>query len=199
MAKNLERIAAPRDDHDLRLDPDLRAAAEAQDFAGLVALLSERSLAHGLNEGAGRSPAEIGERFLDARALPDAALGVRAADTLRGFLDLSADLADAPQALRDFSERRGVDFGEALASFSDRASAVAGRAPSAAIRFEAGFGRPLDYYTGLVFELRAEGVPAPVAGGGRYDRLMEMLGSAQPVPAVGFTMRLDLFPAEGGR
>ena len=35
-------------------------------------------------------------------------------------------------------------------------------------------------------------MPQPLAGGGRYDRLMSMLGSAKPVPAVGFTMRLDM-------
>jgi ATP phosphoribosyltransferase regulatory subunit len=62
------------------------------------------------------------------------------------------------------------------------------------IRFEAGFGRPLDYYTGLVFEVRAEGFSFPIAGGGRYDRLMEMLGGPA-VPAVGFTMRLDMIEA----
>ena len=35
----------------------------------------------------------------------------------------------------------------------------------------------------------------PLAGGGRYDRLMEMLGAGRPVPAVGFTLRLDLADA----
>jgi ATP phosphoribosyltransferase regulatory subunit len=57
------------------------------------------------------------------------------------------------------------------------------------MRFEAAFGRPLDYYTGLVFEV-FDGA-TPVAGGGRYDRLLEMLGAPAPVPAVGFTIRLD--------
>ena len=63
--------------------------------------------------------------------------------------------------------------------------------PAASIRFEAGFGRPLDYYTGLVFDVRTAGLAEPLIGGGRYDRLMEMLGAGRPVPAVGFTMRLD--------
>ena len=55
-----------------------------------------------------------------------------------------------------------------------------------------GFGRPLDYYTGLVFEVLADGFAAPLVGGGRYDRMMEMLGAPDRVPAVGFTLRLDL-------
>lgn len=46
--------------------------------------------------------------------------------------------------------------------------------------------RGLAYYTGLVFEMRAEGERA-VAGGGRYDNLIELLGGP-PTPAVGFAM-----------
>jgi ATP phosphoribosyltransferase regulatory subunit len=49
-----------------------------------------------------------------------------------------------------------------------------------------------------VFEVRSDALPFPVAGGGRYDRLMEMLGAGGTVPAVGFTMRLDFLPREGG-
>ena len=49
----------------------------------------------------------------------------------------------------------------------------------ARVRFTAHFGRNMEYYTGFVFELwsrDAEG-PVQVAGGGRYDTLMEMLGA----------------------
>ena len=91
-----------------------------------------------------------------------------------------------------FSKRRGLDLGEALDTFARRANAIVQHAPAMEITFEAGFGRPLDYYTGVVFELRAKGIADPLVGGGRYDRLMRMLGAAQPIPAVGFTMRLDL-------
>jgi len=46
--------------------------------------------------------------------------------------------------------------------------------------------RGLAYYTGTVFEVIAEGERA-VAGGGRYDNLIELLGGP-PTPAVGFAM-----------
>lgn len=46
--------------------------------------------------------------------------------------------------------------------------------------------RGLAYYTGLVFELIADGERA-VAGGGRYDKLIELMGGP-PTPAVGFAM-----------
>lgn len=48
--------------------------------------------------------------------------------------------------------------------------------------------RTWDYYTGVVFELRAD---ALVAGGGRYDELIQLIGGKTPVPAVGFAYYID--------
>jgi len=47
--------------------------------------------------------------------------------------------------------------------------------------------RGLSYYTGTVWELfdTAGSIPRAIAGGGRYDRLLESLGG-QPTPMVGF-------------
>ena len=60
-----------------------------------------------------------------------------------------------------------------------------------AIRYDAAFGRPLDYYTGLVFEITAADAARPLAGGGRYDRLLTLLGAKTPIPGVGFSVWLD--------
>ncbi|MEO1277652.1 MAG: ATP phosphoribosyltransferase regulatory subunit [Planctomycetota bacterium] len=49
-----------------------------------------------------------------------------------------------------------------------------------------GLVRGLAYYTGTVFEVIAEGERA-IAGGGRYDNLIELFGGP-PTPAVGFGM-----------
>jgi ATP phosphoribosyltransferase regulatory subunit len=192
MAANLARLAAPRAPDDARLDADMRAAAVAHDAAALAALIGERMAQSGHGQAAGRSAEEIAERFLDQRALAETKIGKAALSTLRLFLGLECDLAEAAARLGDFAAWQGVELGAALTLFAARAEAIAARAPNAAIRFEAGFGRPLDYYTGLVFDIRADGMAPPLAGGGRYDRLMEMLGASAPIAAVGFTMRLDL-------
>ncbi|HEX9905137.1 MAG TPA: ATP phosphoribosyltransferase regulatory subunit [Propylenella sp.] len=197
MTANLDRLAGPRGGEDVRLDPEMRPAADAHDRGRLITLLAGRLAAHGHMEGAGRSTEEIADRFLDQRALAEARIEIGALKALRAFLELQADLRQAEERLGDFCGAHGVELGDALRQFSARAVAIEALAPSASVRFEAGFGRPLDYYTGLVFEVRAAGKSAPLAGGGRYDRLMEMLGAARPIPAVGFTMRLDL--AEGER
>jgi histidyl-tRNA synthetase len=51
-----------------------------------------------------------------------------------------------------------------------------------------GIARGLDYYTDFVFELYVDGVQ--VAGGGRYDTLIEILGG-DPTPAVGVGFGVD--------
>lgn len=47
----------------------------------------------------------------------------------------------------------------------------------------------MSYYTGLVFEVYADGVGAPVGNGGRYDNLLGKFG--QPAGATGFGLRVD--------
>ena len=53
--------------------------------------------------------------------------------------------------------------------------------------------RGLDYYTETTFELEHPdlGAQSALAGGGRYDRLAEVLGSDAPVPAVGFAAGME--------
>ncbi len=53
--------------------------------------------------------------------------------------------------------------------------------------------RGLDYYTETTFELESPGLGAQsaLAGGGRYDRLAEVLGSDEPVPAIGFAAGME--------
>lgn len=52
--------------------------------------------------------------------------------------------------------------------------------------FQPDLARGLAYYTGMVFEVIVDGERA-VAGGGRYDNLIELFGGP-PTPAVGFGM-----------
>jgi len=53
-----------------------------------------------------------------------------------------------------------------------------------------GFVRGLAYYTGLIFEVVHPSVPFSIAGGGRYDNLVELYGG-NPTPAVGFAIGIE--------
>ena len=56
------------------------------------------------------------------------------------------------------------------------------------IKVDLGIVRGLAYYTGTVFEIHeVSGAERALAGGGRYDRLIEMFGGP-PTAAVGFGM-----------
>ncbi|RWH42675.1 MAG: ATP phosphoribosyltransferase regulatory subunit, partial [Mesorhizobium sp.] len=98
--------------------------------------------------------------------------------------------------LETFAAGAGLSLGAALDNFSARAKSIEALGlPTAKIRYDAAFGRPLDYYTGLVFEIAAENGDRPLAGGGRYDRLLTLLGAKTPIPGVGFSVWLDRIEA----
>lgn len=58
--------------------------------------------------------------------------------------------------------------------------------------FDATLARGLDYYTGVIMELKPSGRPQEmsIGGGGRYDKLIGMFAS-RSIPAVGFSFGLD--------
>src|SRR5260221_3032323 len=58
--------------------------------------------------------------------------------------------------------------------------------------FDATLARGLDYYTGVILELKPTGIPSEmsIGGGGRYDKLIGMF-AGRDIPAVGFSFGLD--------
>ncbi len=52
------------------------------------------------------------------------------------------------------------------------------------------FARGLAYYTGIIFEVKIPGFPVSIAGGGRYDTLIELYGG-EPTPGTGFAIGID--------
>lgn len=58
--------------------------------------------------------------------------------------------------------------------------------------FDPTLARGLDYYTGIIFELKPNGKPEEqsIGGGGRYDNLIGMFAGRE-IPAVGFSFGLD--------
>jgi len=116
---------------------------------------------------------------------------------LEQFLSLNVPLVNASAALSHFADAAGLKLGNALARFDGRVAAIANAGVDLSlIEYRAAFGRPLDYYTGLVFEVMVEGSSAVLAGGGRFDRLMTFLGAKDRIPAVGFSLWLDRIETE---
>jgi len=77
------------------------------------------------------------------------------------------------RALEELDEYRAILAGLGLGDF---------------VEFDLKIVRGLAYYTGIVFELfDRKGQLRAICGGGRYDRLLELVGG-DPLPAVGFGM-----------
>jgi histidyl-tRNA synthetase len=63
--------------------------------------------------------------------------------------------------------------------------------PVAALKFNPALARGLDYYTGMIFEIRSQSYKnGSLAGGGRYDNLISQLGGPD-IPAVGGSIGFD--------
>lgn len=149
--------------------------------------------ATGLGTLGGRTADEIADRAVEKAALA-AGIGARPAKLLNRFLDVSGTPAQALKTLRRLARRDAPDMEKALDTFEARLDAFAKRGIDLdQLAFAADFGRRLDYYTGFVFEMhnsRKAGAK-PIVGGGRYDRLVALIGGGGAVPAVGFAIWLD--------
>lgn len=168
----------------------------AGDEAALTAHVGEAMEEAGLSPSAGRTPQEIAQRLIERAQLASLRIADGALAALQTYLAIRAPLDRAADALAAFADEAGLVLDDAIAAFAGRAAAIAGHGlPDGAMAFDAAFGRPLDYYTGFVFEIAlpdgADGAARPLAGGGRYDRLLTLLGAPQPIPGVGFSVWLD--------
>lgn len=169
--------------------PELAATGE---LVSLTEGLRQAMEAAGLPTTAGRTPEEIARRLIEKAELSRVRLPETAFAALKSFLGIRVPLDRAVATLGAFARDAGLSLGTALDLFSARVTAAARHGlPVDRIRYDAAFGRPLDYYTGLVFEIAPPAASRPLVGGGRYDRLLTLLGAPQPIPGVGFSVWLD--------
>ncbi|XHC10270.1 ATP phosphoribosyltransferase regulatory subunit [Labrenzia sp. ac12] len=185
------------DSRDVRLG--FLSALEGADPEAAHAVVEDLLSIAGISAVGGRTPSEIADRFLEQAALASGARGHdKAAETLSAYLALKADGASAAGMLRDFSRDFGLGLDTPIAAFEQRLAALAAKGiDPARLTFAAEFGRRLDYYSGFVFEIHAVNPPVegPLVGGGRYDKLVTLLGAEDDVPAIGFSMWLDRIAA----
>ena len=154
---------------------------------------------------AGRSREDIITRSLDRAA--DAAnlrLDAKVADAVAQLLDISGPAEEALAKIRALLATAGINLDPQLAAMDARLATLKSlNIDPARVQFTAHFGRNMEYYTGFVFELWARDKEGPVqiAGGGRYDSMMEMLGAKKSVSAIGVAIRTErvLAAKRGGK
>jgi len=140
-----------------------------------------------------RSKGEIQER-IDALA-KDMSAPPLLPDEVASLEQILAIRDQAPAALDQLKSvaAKFVAIAPAVAVLDARLAAFGNRGLDVdALTFEASYGRTsMEYYDGFVFGFYAGGLPElpPIATGGRYDALTQVLGHGRSVPAVGGVIR----------
>ena len=166
--------------------------------AEIVALLDARADA----PTAGRTRDEIIARAMGRAAeAANLRLDEKVANAIAELLDISGPALEALAKIRALLKSIDINLEPQLAAMDARLVTLKSLGVDlAGVQFTAHFGRNMEYYTGFVFELWArdrEG-PVQVAGGGRYDSMMEMLGAKKPVSAIGCAIRTERVLAAAG-
>lgn len=157
-------------------------------FEGLMDLLGGRP------QGA-RTREEIIDRLIEQAAEASALrLDPGIAALIGKLLAVTGEARKAIAEIAQLAKAAGVSLEGPLGAMAERLATLnrLGVADTR-VRFAARFGRNMEYYTGFVFELWAKDAEGPVqvAGGGRYDTLLEQLGARRAIPAIGFVIRTE--------
>lgn len=140
----------------------------------------------------GRTPEEIVERLISRNAQEP--ISAELVEGVVALLNIRAEPEAAFKAIRDHFRKFGIaSIDPVLERCATRLRYIdAYRPRPAALLFNVGLRRGLEYYTGFLFEIFAKNLQVGhVCGGGRYDNLLEGLGANALIPAVGFGIGLD--------
>ena len=135
---------------------------------------------------AGRSISGILKRFekkiKDPRSFNE---GKKIVKIIRSFLKINCKLEKLDENLLDFEKRNRLKKN----IFKNFKSIKNLKKLNQEIKFNTNFGREIEYYTGMVFEVYSG--KKEVARGGRYDNLLKSLGANKNLQAVGAAINLN--------
>jgi ATP phosphoribosyltransferase regulatory subunit len=135
---------------------------------------------------AGRSVSEILKRFdkkiKDPRSFNE---GKKIVKIIRSFLKINCQLSKLDKKLLDFAKKNNLKKN----IFKEFKSIQNLKKLNEEVKFITNFGRDIEYYTGIVFEIFSG--TKEIARGGRYDDLLKSLGAKKNIPAVGAAINLN--------
>ena len=134
---------------------------------------------------AGRSITEILKRFdkkiKDPRSFAD---GKKIVTIIKSFLKINCELSELDKKLFEFVKKHNLKKN----IFNNFKSIRNLKKLKQNVNFITNFGRDVEYYTGIVFEVFSG--KKEIARGGRYDDLLKSLGAKKNIPAVGAAINL---------
>ena len=173
---------------------ELAATLPVQDRALAAEAVATYLEANDLILAGNRTLGEITDRLLDHAAdLRAEPLPREVATVIDYFLAVEASPREAIDRIATIGKGAGIDLGPALCVLSRRFDLLEETGVNVdAATFATEFGRDLEYYSGLVFQIEVGGdKTSPIAGGGRYDGLLRSVGARAEVPAVGSAIHTE--------
>ncbi len=135
---------------------------------------------------AGRSISEILKRFEKKIKDPRSFKGrKKVVKIIKSFLKISCKLTNIEKTLLKFVKKNNLNQN----IFKELKSIQNLKKLKQEIYFSTNFGRDIEYYTGIVFEVFSGN--KEIARGGRYDDLLKSLGAKKSIPAVGAAINLN--------
>ena len=114
------------------------------------------------------------------------------AEGIDRYLSLVLDAGEEAEDIRRLGEILGEklspEISENLSEIMEMVREIAG--PELRLSFDPTLVRGMGYYTGPIFEIRAEGFPGSIGGGGRYDRMVGLF-TGKDTAAVGFSIGFE--------
>jgi ATP phosphoribosyltransferase regulatory subunit len=155
----------------------------------IAAYLQEQSLPLSGNRTLGEIAARVLDHAADLRAEP---LRADVAAVIESYLAISGPPPKAAERVAALARDAGIDLDPSLAASARRFERLEKSGIDVAqATFAAEFGRNLEYYSGLVFQIETSGLNDAIAGGGRYDGLLTDLGARHEVPAIGSAIHTE--------
>lgn len=189
----IELLGQPGSEGDLEVLETATAAVTAAGLTDYVLDVGHAAIAgallEGLSEGARAAAVEaLGRKDTDGirRAVAGCSLEPRARDALCALPMLHGGEAIWTEAERVFANTPAQRPAADLKTF---VGSVVARGLADRITVDLGEVRSLHYYTGVMFQILAEGPGMAVGAGGRYDGLLAKYGVDRP--AAGFALDLD--------
>jgi len=173
---------------------ELAATLPVRDRALAMEAVATYLEANDLILAGNRTLGEITDRLLDHAAdLRAEPLPREVATVIDYFLAVEASSREAIDRIATIGKGAGIDLGPTLYVLSRRFDLLEESGVNVdAATFATEFGRDLEYYSGLVFQIEVGGdKTSPIAGGGRYDGLLRSVGARAEVPAVGSAIHTE--------
>ena len=159
-----------------------------------TALIQKLTGSDDLSIFSGRQPDDIVKSYIDKSELINGTvINNTVIEQITEFLSIKGDIPRVIQLLDNFQKKYHIDFAEGIENLENRVKILKkNQIAKDMIEFNATLSRKVEYYTGLIFEIRTKNKSSePIAIGGRYDKIFEELGSADPIPAVGCSIYVD--------